>query len=94
MSKAEELANSVEMHIPCRRTLGHGESCITGRLCDSCERNTRLSAHLRALEANRQMLVNELEWIRGHIGRYDQPGLPNHIVRRINTALEQAKELI
>lgn len=79
MSKAEELAKKLGKEI--ERTVAHDvlmHDALT---------------HLRALEANRQMLVNELEWIRGHIGRYDQPGLPNHIVRRINTALEQAKEL-
>lgn len=28
-----------------------------------------------------------LEWVRGHISRYDPPGLPNHIAQRIDAAL-------
>ena len=91
MSKAEELANSVEMHIPCRRALGHGESCITGRLCDSCERTTHLAAHLRALEASRQMLVVALGKCSVHIaatrGNSDEYAILGF------AALEQAKEM-
>lgn len=30
------------MNIPCGRVMGHGESCSTGYLCDSCQALSRM----------------------------------------------------
>lgn len=41
--------------IPCGRTLGHGESCCEGHLCDGCQR-------IAELEAENQALKEAIEW--------------------------------
>lgn len=36
--------------IPCRKTLGHGESCCDGYLCDSCREILNLRRRISNLE--------------------------------------------
>lgn len=36
-----------------------------------------------------QRLKNCLEWVRGYVSRYDPPGIPNHLVSRIDEALKE-----
>lgn len=45
---------------------------------------------LRRLDRVNAELVEALQWVRGHISRYDPPGLPNHVTQRIDAALTSA----
>jgi hypothetical protein len=36
--------------IPCGRTLGHGESCVSGHLCDQCTYISMLKRRCEAAE--------------------------------------------
>jgi len=39
-----------EIRIPCRTTLGHGESCTEGRLCSSCTEILELREEVKNLK--------------------------------------------
>lgn len=51
-----------------------------------------LLARVAELQAERDRMKDALEWVRGHISRYDPPGLPNHVAQRIDAALAAHKE--
>jgi hypothetical protein len=48
--------------IPCGRTLGHGERCCEGHLCDQCEERTKLRKKLRRGEM--KTIWDDIEKIR------------------------------
>lgn len=84
MSKAEELAYTLEAQAKTMRMAGQNDAVV--------EAHGNAAAHLRALEANRQMLV---EALRTADRTFAENGLlASHAARQeIRTALEQAKEL-
>lgn len=45
------------------------------------------ATELRRLDRVNAELVNELQWLRAYITRYDPPGLENHLAVRIDAAL-------
>lgn len=51
-----------------------------------------LLARVAELQVERDRMKDALEWVRGHISRYDPPGLPNHVAQRIDAALAAHKE--
>lgn len=53
---------------------------------------TGLIARVAELQAERDRMKNALEWVRGHISRYDPPNLPNHVAQRIDAAIAARKE--
>ena len=51
--KLRETATNLRRGIPCGKTLGHGESCCEGYLCDGCDARLKTAADIEAaLSAN------------------------------------------
>lgn len=85
MSRATELADEADTLVRLHKSSGLGmdPDAAAGLL-------ERQAAELRRLERVNAELVNEMEWVRGYISRYDPPGLPNHLAQRIDAALTSA----
>lgn len=71
-------------------------STVEARALERWNRRTPVAAPLiervAELEAERDRMRSGLDWVRGYIGRYDPPGLPNHIVQHIDAALTPTKD--
>ncbi len=52
--------------IPCGQTLGHGESCCEGHLCDSCQEIVALRTVHRDLDQLLNILANKEAWEFSH----------------------------
>ena len=76
MSKAQELADKLGKEI--ERTVAH--DVLMHDALTELRRLDRVNAKQR----------EALEWVRGHISRYDPPGLPNHVAQRIDAALSSS----
>ena len=80
MSKAEELAKDLE----CRHNNLYGNGSLSSSL-------TKSAAHLRALDASHQRLLEALEQCSGDIN--PERGYADELEKDISAALEQAKAL-
>jgi len=62
-----------------------------GSLGEAWNEQARMESRANArLIAAATELLNELEWLRAYIGRFDPPGCPNFIVKRIDVVLAKA----
>ena len=50
----------MKSRVPCGRTLGHGEYCTIGHLCDNCEELERMRRDLDAAAYREEIAANHI----------------------------------
>ena len=72
--------------------LSDEDSSTVANYDDAIEAFQKLVSERDELASRVRELTDCLEWVRGYIGRYDPPGLPNHVVQKIDEAARNASK--
>lgn len=87
------LINRLVDHVPCGRTIGHGESCVKGHECDSCRVRCSVADDLEKLAHLLRGLDNSLSFYKQAVA--DPKGFEVGAVRDgIEWLLESAEKVV